>query len=147
MQEERETSYDAPPGPTRGYPVVERDDLSHRIFVDEMLTDLRDNGDLQLLDLRDAPEFAAGHIPGAANIAPSASIRPNGRFHSRDDLEDAFADLDANSPVATYCQTGERAAHLWFVLHHLLGRDAVRCYDGSWSEWGNMVRMPVTADQ
>jgi len=147
MQEERETSYDAPPGPTRGYPVIERDDLTHRIFVDEILADRRGDEDLQLLDLRDAPEYAAGHIPGATNISPSASIRPNGRFHSRDDLEAAFADLDPDAPVATYCGTGERAAHLWFVLHHLLGRDTVRCYDGSWAEWGNMVRMPVTAEQ
>ena len=64
-----------------------------------------------------------------------------------DTPDQIVSDLDPDAPVATYCGTGERAAHLWFVLHHLLGRDTVRCYDGSWAEWGNMVRMPVTAEQ
>ncbi|AGP31421.1 sulfurtransferase [Corynebacterium terpenotabidum] len=145
MQEERETSYDAPPGTTSGYPVVPRDDGTHRIFVNEILTDQRDVHDLSLLDLRDPPEFDAGHIPGAVNIDLASTFHPNGRFRARTELDETFATLTEDTPVATYCQTGERAAHLWFVLHHLLGRDDVRCYDGSWSEWGNMVRMPVEA--
>lgn len=144
MQEERETSYGAPPDPTTGYPVIDRDDLTHRIFVNEILTDRRGRCALQLLDLRDSDEFAAGHIPGAVNVDPASAIRPNGRFRSRDELENTFGDIDEDALVATYCQSGERAAHLWFVLHHLLGWDTVRCYDGSWAEWGNMVQMPVS---
>lgn len=145
MQEERETSYDVPPGPTRGYPVIERDDSTHRIFVNEVLADRNDRRNMQLVDLRDPADFAAGHIPGAVNTDPSTMVHPNGRFRSRQDLEAAFSFLSPDDPVVTYCGTGERAAHLWFVFHHLLGRKDVRCYDGSWAEWGNMVRMPVEA--
>ena len=146
MQEERETSYDAAPGPSRGYPVIDRDDATHRIFVNEVLADRTGAADMQLIDLRDPDDFAAGHIPGAVNIDPASAVRPNGRFRTRGELEETFTGLDPASPVVTYCGTGERAAHLWFVLHHLLGRESVRCYDGSWAEWGNMVRMPVDAD-
>lgn len=173
MQDERETSYDAPPEPTSGYPVVERDDVSHRIFVDEV----RSRHDaLQLIDLRDPEDFIgigmlehgspaegnepatysdysdavthipvcrSGHIPGAVNIPQRATLHPNHRFRTREELDEVFSALDASGPTVPYCHAGERAAHLWFVLHHLLGWDDVRSYDGSWVEWGNMVRMPI----
>lgn len=147
MQEERETSYGAPVGPSAGYPEITRDDRTQRIFVNEVLADRRGAKALQLLDLREPEDFAAGHIPGAVPVLSASTIRPNGRFRSRGELEEVFDILDPTAPVVTYCQTGERAAHLWFVLHHLIGRDHVRCYDGSWAEWGNMVRMPVAADR
>lgn len=145
MQEERETSYGPAPGPTTGYPEIHRDDRSHRIFVDEILTDRRSSKNLQLMDLRNAGDYTAVHIPGAISVTTASTIRPNGRFRTREELDETFAFLNPTLPTVTYCQTGERAAHLWFVLRHLLGRDSVRCYDGSWAEWGNMVRMPVSS--
>jgi thiosulfate/3-mercaptopyruvate sulfurtransferase len=168
MQEERETSYDAPPAPTSGYPVVERDDETFRVFVDRVRDavdqHLAGTPDLQIIDLRDADEFhgagdggttgptgpvsRAGHIPGAVNLRHDAAILPSGRFRPRSEIEAMLtaAGLDATVSTVTYCHAGERAAHLWFVLHHLLGWDTVRCYDGSWMEWGNMVRMPIAVD-
>lgn len=157
MQDERETSYDAPPAPTTGYPVIDRDDVTGRIFVDDVHRDVRSGRpELQLVDLRAAEDYIgtgttsgvcrSGHIPGAVNIPQRATLHPNHRFRTRDELEDVLSGLtDPAAPATTvpYCHTGERAAHLWFVLHHLLGRDNVRVYDGSWVEWGNMVRMPV----
>lgn len=156
MQDERETSYDAPPEPTTGYPVVERDDVSHRIFVDEVLA-RRD--EVQLVDLRDPEDFIGavtsgeedapatvcrnGHIPGAVNIPQRATLHPNHRFRTRAELGEVFSGLDAAASTVPYCHAGEKAAHLWFVLHHLLGWEDVRAYDGSWVEWGNMVRMPI----
>jgi thiosulfate/3-mercaptopyruvate sulfurtransferase len=165
MQEERETSYDAAPGPTSGYPVVERDDDTFRVFVDRVREAAGQQPDsdsgLQLIDLRDADEFhggvpdgptgtvsRTGHIPGAVNLRHDAAVLPSGRFRPRPELEEmlAAAGLDPALPTVTYCHAGERAAHLWFVLRHLLGWDPVRCYDGSWLEWGNMVRMPIATD-
>ncbi|MDK8511390.1 sulfurtransferase [Corynebacterium bovis] len=84
-----------------------------------------------------------GHIPGAVNVPVDVSTYPNSRFRTRADLEQAFAHLDPARPTVTYCHTGERSSHLWFVLHHLLGWPSVRSYDGSWVEWGNMVRVPI----
>lgn len=163
MQEERETSYDAPPEPTSGYPVVERDDSTFRVFVDRVREavdrHLAGTPELQLIDLRDAGDFhgdraagpngavsRGGHIPGAVNLRHDAAVLPSGRFRPRAEVETVLADagLDAGIPTVTYCHAGERAAHLWFVLRHLLGWEPVRCYDGSWLEWGNMVRMPIT---
>ncbi|MEY8565989.1 sulfurtransferase [Corynebacterium sp.] len=169
MQDERETSYDAPPAPTSGYPVVERDDTSHRIFVDEVRSR---HDELQLIDLRDPEDFIgvhrqgsggpaedepsdytaavrqipvcrAGHIPGAVNVPQRATLHPNHRFRTRGELDEVFSGLDPAGATVPYCHAGERAAHLWFVLHHLLGWEDVRAYDGSWVEWGNMVRMPI----
>lgn len=151
MQDERETSYDAPPSPTTGYPVVERDDTNHRIFVDEIRANLSDR--LQLVDMRDTEDFIGvapaeatsrtGHIPGAVNFPPRAALLPNHRFQSRPQLEETFSSLDPAVTTVPYCHSGARASHLWFVLHHLLGWGNVRAYDGSWLEWGNMVRMPI----
>ncbi len=158
MQDERETSYDAPPEPTTGYPVVDRDDQSNRIFVDEIRGSLPESPDdtshnLQLVDLRDAEDFIAvkpaettsraGHIPGAINFTQRAALLPNHHFRSREELEENFSTLDPSTTTVPYCHAGERASHLWFVLHYLLGWDHVRAYDGSWVEWGNMVRMPI----
>lgn len=151
MQDERETSYDAPPAPTTGYPEIERDDTSHRIFVDEIRAN--HGSGLQLIDMRDAEDFIgvrntgaasrSGHIPGAINIPQRAAVHPNHRFRGRGELEETFGGLEASSTTVPYCHAGERAAHLWFVLHHLLGWENVRAYDGSWLEWGNMIRMPI----
>jgi thiosulfate/3-mercaptopyruvate sulfurtransferase len=86
-----------------------------------------------------------GHIPGAASIPWAQAVRENGTFKSADDLRELYGGkgvLDGSDVIA-YCRIGERSAHTWFVLHELLGHDAVKNYDGSWTEWGNMVAVPI----
>jgi thiosulfate/3-mercaptopyruvate sulfurtransferase len=90
----------------------------------------------------------SGHIPGAANIPWAQAVREDGTFKSADELRELYQSkgvLDGNDVVA-YCRIGERSAHTWFVLHELLGHDAVKNYDGSWTEWGNMVDVPIEKD-
>jgi thiosulfate/3-mercaptopyruvate sulfurtransferase len=91
----------------------------------------------------------AGHIPGASSVPWAQAVREDGTFKSREDLEDLYTTkgvIDGDKPIIAYCRIGERSAHTWFVLHELLGRDDVRNYDGSWTEWGNMVDVPIEKD-
>ncbi|MBV7295575.1 sulfurtransferase [Corynebacterium sp. TAE3-ERU12] len=154
MTEERDTSFEVPEYPRSDYPVVERSDAQQRAFFPEVL-DLMGKG--TLIDVRTPEEFSGnrthmadypqegvlrgGHIPTARNIPWSEAVHPNSRFRSRADLERVYGDLADDTVV--YCRIGERSAHTWFVLRHLLGWENVRNYDGSWVEWGNMIRMPV----
>lgn len=94
------------------------------------------------------PEEAAqrpGHIPGALSIPWDHATQEDGSFKSPEELETLFtaSSLDRQTPTITYCRIGERSAHTWFVLHELLGWPNVRNYDGSWTEWGSMIAMPV----
>jgi len=94
------------------------------------------------------PEEAAqrpGHIPGALSIPWDQATRDDGTFRTIDELEELFRShgLEQQSATITYCRIGERSAHSWFVLHELLGWPDVRNYDGSWTEWGSMIAMPV----
>ena len=87
----------------------------------------------------------AGHIPGAASVPWAQAVNEDGTFRSADELSELYGGkgvLDSDSIIA-YCRIGERSAHTWFVLHELLGRDDVRNYDGSWTEWGNLVDVPI----
>jgi thiosulfate/3-mercaptopyruvate sulfurtransferase len=114
------------------------------------------------VDVRSAAEFAgeiispsgyeqegaqrAGHIPGAASIPWSSAVNEDGTFKSADELEKLYRSqgvIGAGDPVIAYCRIGERSAHTWFVLNELLGVDDVRNYDGSWTEWGNLVDAPI----
>jgi thiosulfate/3-mercaptopyruvate sulfurtransferase len=86
-----------------------------------------------------------GHIPGAVSIPWAQAVKEDGTFKSADDLRELYGAkgvLDGPS-IISYCRIGERSAHTWFVLHELLGRDDVKNYDGSWTEWGNMVGVPI----
>jgi thiosulfate/3-mercaptopyruvate sulfurtransferase len=86
-----------------------------------------------------------GHIPGAASIPWAQAVQEDGTFKSREALEELYGNkgvLD-DQPIIAYCRIGERSAHTWFVLHELLGRDDVKNYDGSWTEWGNLVDVPI----
>ena len=110
-----------------------------------------------LIDVRSPAEFAgevlampgyesegaqrAGHIPGARSIPWAMAVREDGTFKPLDDLMLLYG-LNGE-PVIAYCRIGERSAHTWFVLHELLGRDDVRNYDGSWTEWGSLVDVPI----
>ncbi|MGH7616208.1 MAG: sulfurtransferase, partial [Gemmatimonadaceae bacterium] len=144
------TSYTAPP----------RDDERIRIFRDAVLGHAR--SDRPLVDVRSPDEFSGrtthmaeypqegvlrgGHIPGACNIPWSRAARADGSFKSAEELRAIYEDecgLARTDDVVTYCRIGERSSHTWFVLTYLLGYDHVRNYDGSWTEWGNGVRMPI----
>ncbi|MBN9644513.1 sulfurtransferase [Corynebacterium mendelii] len=159
MAEERDTSFVVPDYPPTNYPVPVRDDSTHRIFC----TDLLDNiGRGTIVDVRLPEEYTGesnpddsygavatmrgGHIPTAVSVPWRRTVHPNGRFKSREDLDKLYAQAgaDPTKPTVVYCRLGERSALTWFVLTYLLGWPAVRNYDGSWAEWGNMVRMPVT---
>ena len=115
----------------------------------------------KLVDVRSPAEYAgelisppgyeqegaqrAGHIPGAASVPWASAVQEDGTFKSRADLEALYGAkgvLDG-SPIIAYCRIGERSAHTWFVLHELLGRDNVKNYDGSWTEWGSLVDVPI----
>jgi len=115
----------------------------------------------KLIDVRSPAEFAgeiispvgyeqegaqrAGHIPGAASVPWAQAVREDGTFKSRQDLEQLYrgSGIHDDDEVITYCRIGERSAHSWFVLHELLGFDQVRNYDGSWTEWGSLVGVPI----
>jgi thiosulfate/3-mercaptopyruvate sulfurtransferase len=140
------------------YPVVSRDDSALRAFQSDVLAhlgkplvDVRSPGEYSgdLLHMPDYPQEGAmrgGHIPGAVSVPWARAADADGRFKSRDDLEAIYLDevgLDPRAETVAYCRIGERSSHTWFVLTHLLGFPHVRNYDGSWTEWGNSVRVPI----
>ena len=86
-----------------------------------------------------------GHIPGAASIPWAQAVKEDGTFKDADDLRELYGGkgVTDGSDIIAYCRIGERSAHTWFVLHELLGHDNVKNYDGSWTEWGNMVNVPI----
>ena len=156
MTEERDTSFEVPNYPHTDYPVVERDDKTLRAYF----SDTRELiGKAPIIDVRTPEEYAGarthmgeypqegvlrgGHIPTAVNIPWNQSVHPNSRFRDREELEQIYAHVQFEDEAIVYCRIGERSAHTWFVLHHLLGHENVRNYDGSWVEWGNMIGMPI----
>jgi thiosulfate/3-mercaptopyruvate sulfurtransferase len=134
-------------------------DESIRARRDEVLKAVNNN--TNLVDVRSPQEFAgeiispsgyeqegaqrAGHIPGAASIPWAQAVREDGTFKSAEELRELYGGkgvLDGK-PIIAYCRIGERSAHTWFVLHELLGQENVKNYDGSWTEWGNLVDVPI----
>jgi thiosulfate/3-mercaptopyruvate sulfurtransferase len=149
---------DVPTPEATGYRLPEPD-FGLRAFRDDILPRLGDAG-LSLVDVRSPAEFngeiiappglpetaqRAGHIPGAASIPWAQTVREDGRFKSADELRDLYAakGVTADKDIIAYCRIGERSSHSWFVLHELLGFERVRNYDGSWTEWGSMVGVPI----
>ncbi len=158
IAEGRELTRDVPSPAAVDYPVVERNDAPIRAFKDEVLAhlggplvDVRSPGEYsgELLHMPDYPQEGAmrgGHIPGAKSVPWARAANEDGTFKSRGDLEGIYLQeqgLEPADPTIAYCRIGERSSHTWFVLTHLLGFDNVRNYDGSWTEWGNAVRVPV----
>jgi thiosulfate/3-mercaptopyruvate sulfurtransferase len=151
-------STDVPSYPATGYKLPEPD-FALRAFRDDILPRLSDS-ELVLVDVRAPAEFSgellappglsetaqrAGHIPGAASIPWAQTVREDGTFKSVDDLAALYAakGVTADKDIIAYCRIGERSSHTWFVLHELLGYRRVRNYDGSWTEWGSMVGVPI----
>jgi thiosulfate/3-mercaptopyruvate sulfurtransferase len=156
IAEARETSFDVPKYPPTEYPVVARNDALIRSFREQVLDHL---GKGPLIDVRspaeytgerthmpDYPEEGAlrgGHIPTAVSIPWAKAAALDSRFKSRTELEEIYGQFAPDDDVIVYCRIGERSSHTWFVLTHLLGFTNVRNYDGSWTEWGNAVRVPI----
>jgi thiosulfate/3-mercaptopyruvate sulfurtransferase len=97
-------------------------------------------------DYPDEGALRAGHIPGARSVPWARAINEDKSFKSREELEELYfktAGLKADDEVIVYCRIGERSSHSWFVLYYLLGMEKVRNYDGSWTEWGSLVGVPI----
>ena len=133
-------------------------DTSIRAYRDEVVAAI---GTQNLVDVRSPDEYAgrllapahlpqeqaqrAGHIPTAISVPWSKAANEDGTFKSDDELRDLYAEagLDGSKATIAYCRIGERSSHTWFVLHELLGHTDVRNYDGSWTEYGSLVGVPV----
>jgi thiosulfate/3-mercaptopyruvate sulfurtransferase len=161
ISEGRETTSEVPSyEPTE----FEADDPDEDIRArrDEVLDALDE--DTRLVDVRSPQEYSgeliamagyeqegaqrSGHIPGAVSIPWAQAVNEDGTFKSADELRGLYTEkgvLDGEDIIA-YCRIGERSAHTWFVLHELLGHDDVKNYDGSWTEWGNLVNVPIEKD-
>jgi thiosulfate/3-mercaptopyruvate sulfurtransferase len=161
IDEGRPTTQEEPDHPPATFEARGPDD-SIRARRDEVHEAL--DSPTKLVDVRSPQEFSgelvamagyeqegaqrAGHIPGAASVPWAQAVREDGSFKSADELRELYeakgvADGDE---VIAYCRIGERSAHTWFVLHELLGQDTVKNYDGSWTEWGNLVDVPIEKD-
>ena len=159
IAEGRPLTTDRPDRPQVEYPVVERDDAPIRAFREDVLAAL---GTRPLIDVRSPEEYTGerthmpaypeegalrgGHIPTAASVPWARAAAEDGTFRSRAELDAIYRDevgLGDGDEVIAYCRIGERSSHTWFVLTHLLGFDGVRNYDGSWTEWGSAVRVPI----
>jgi thiosulfate/3-mercaptopyruvate sulfurtransferase len=158
ISEGRPTTADVPSYEATTFTAQPGDDAI-RAKRDEVFAALDD--DRKLVDVRSPQEFSGeliamagyeqegaqrgGHIPGAASVPWAQAVKEDGTFKSADELEQLYGGKGVLSgePIIAYCRIGERSAHTWFVLHELLGRDDVKNYDGSWTEWGNLVAVPI----
>lgn len=158
LAEGREVSVEKP-SPTRTSYTAKARDRSIRAFLPEVMASVG-TIEYELVDVRSPAEFTGeilspaglpetcqrgGHIPGAINIPWGKACADDGTFKTADELRKLYrsAGITGKKPVIAYCRIGERSSHTWFVLKYLLGYDKVTNYDGSWTEWGNMVRFPV----
>jgi thiosulfate/3-mercaptopyruvate sulfurtransferase len=142
------------------YKAPERDDSTIRAFRDEVREHIKKSG-VALVDVRSPQEYSGerthmpeypqegtlrgGHIPTAASIPWAQAVKEDSTFKSREDLETLYGGkgITPDKDVIAYCRIGERSSHTWFVLTYLLGYPQVRNYDGSWTEWGNGVGLPI----
>ena len=153
----RELVKDVPERPATSY-VAKDPELSIRAFRDEVVASI---GQKNLVDVRSPDEFSgkikapahlpqeqsqrAGHVPTAINIPWSKAAADDGTFRSDEELAKLYGEqgFDDSRATIAYCRIGERSSHTWFVLHELLGQGDVKNYDGSWTEWGNLVNVPI----
>jgi thiosulfate/3-mercaptopyruvate sulfurtransferase len=160
-REGRPMTTDVPVYPVTDYAAPRRDDKAERIFRDGVLRHTESKH--PLVDVRSPEEYSGerlhmegypnegalrgGHIPGAKSVPWARAINPeDGTFKTADELGAIYRDeqgLKPDDDIVVYCRIGERSSHTWFVLSHLLGFGLVRNYDGSWTEWGNLVGAPI----
>lgn len=159
LEEGREMTTDAPQPQPADYPVVQREDAPVRAYLPQVREAI---GTLPLIDVRspqeytgerthmpDYPEEGAlrgGHIPTARSVPWARAANEDGTFKTAEQLRRIYQEelgLSPDQDIIAYCRIGERSSHTWFVLQHLLGFPTVRNYDGSWTEWGNVVRVPI----
>jgi thiosulfate/3-mercaptopyruvate sulfurtransferase len=160
-KENRPLTRDIPRYAATTYEAPERQDAAIRAFREEVLAHVQAHG--QLVDVRSPEEFSGtrlhmpdypnegamrgGHIPGAKSIPWARAVNPeDGTFKSADELRALYVEQNGLAPgneTITYCRIGERSSHTWFALKYLLGFENVRNYDGSWTEWGNLVGVPI----
>lgn len=160
IAEGRPLTKESPQRDRAAYPVIDRDDSLVRAFRADVEVHLAEGG--KLIDVRSPEEYSGerlhmpdypqegalrgGHIPGAASVPWKRAANDDGTFKSPDDLRAIYESeigLTPQDDIIAYCRIGERSSHTWFVLTHLLGYPAVRNYDGSWTEWGNLVGAPI----
>lgn len=160
LAEGRETTKDVPSFPKGSYHPAARADYKIRAFRDQVLDHV--NAGQPLVDVRSPQEFSGellhmpgspqegalrgGHIKGAASVPWSRAVAEDATFKTADELRAIYEGEKGLSPdksVIAYCRIGERSSHTWFVLTYLLGYPTVRNYDGSWTEWGNLVGVPI----
>jgi thiosulfate/3-mercaptopyruvate sulfurtransferase len=160
IAESRELTKNVPAYTPAKYSAPERDDTKIRVFQRQVLEHIKQS-DAALVDVRSPQEYSGerlhmpeypqegalrgGHIPKAENIPWAQAVREDGAFKSRAELEQLYGGkgITPDKDVVAYCRIGERSSHTWFVLTYLLGYPKVRNYDGSWTEWGNMVGVPI----
>ena len=160
VEEGRPLTREVTSRPTAEYPRVPREDSQIRAYRDQVmahiaarrpLVDVRSPGEYtgELLHMPDYPQEGAlrgGHIPGAVSRPWKQAANDDGTFKEVDALAQLYHEelgLSQSDDIIAYCRIGERSSHTWFVLTHLLGYPQVRNYDGSWTEWGNLVRVPI----
>jgi thiosulfate/3-mercaptopyruvate sulfurtransferase len=159
IDEDRDLTTETPSRSPATYTAADRD-ASIRTFRDDVLGGLGDSA-RALVDVRSPQEYSgeliappgyeqegaqrAGHIPTAQSIPWASAVRDDGTFKSADELKQLYGvkGVTPDKKVTAYCRIGERSAHTWFVLRELLGYEDVRNYDGSWTEWGNLVDVPI----
>lgn len=160
VDEGRPLAKDVPHYPPTHYQAAPRDDSQIRAFRDDVMDHIRSKA--PLVDVRSPQEYSGellhmpgypqegalrgGHIPGAKSVPWGRAVRPDGTFKSADELRAIYEQEQGLKPeddVVAYCRIGERSSHTWFVLTYLLGYPRVRNYDGSWTEWGNLVGAPI----
>ncbi|MCB0034393.1 MAG: sulfurtransferase [Anaerolineales bacterium] len=160
IDEGRELTKEVPSFATVDYPVQQRADYKIRAFRDQVLDHIQ--GDNPLVDVRSPQEYKGellhmpgspqegalrgGHIKGARNVPWSRAVAEDGTFKTAAELRAIYEEEQGLTPsdnVVAYCRIGERSSHTWFVLTYLLGYESVRNYDGSWTEWGNLVGVPI----
>ncbi|MBV0894981.1 sulfurtransferase [Microbacterium sp. NC79] len=158
IAEGRPMTTDKTQRPATEYPVIERDDSVIRAYKDDVLAHFGN----PLIDVRSPEEYSgerttmpaypeegalrAGHIPSAQSVPWSKAVDEDGGFKSRAELDALYRDgagLKDGDSIVAYCRIGERSSHTWFALKYLLGFENVRNYDGSWTEWGSTVRVPI----
>ena len=158
IAEGRELTTEATVSDKSDYPVIERDDSLYRAYRDDVLAHLGK----PLIDVRSPAEYTGerthmpnypeegalrgGHIPGAASIPWSKAANDDATFRPFEQLKELYIDnekFDPSKELIAYCRIGERSSHTWFVLKYLLGFENVKNYDGSWTEWGSLVGVPI----